>query len=148
MDRGAWWAIVHRIIKVRQDLATKQPQYDSWHTGTGTVWTDKKSYCLERSYWLGDGRAETISNRRWRASCSFTHLCHGIGHVDACLSLWNFTTWRFTCRGLTGGGESSFCQRSSIEKGASREEMPLSCCPLVWHLLLVYVPLDKPKGHK
>ena len=25
MDRGAWWSIVHRVIRVRHDLATKQP---------------------------------------------------------------------------------------------------------------------------
>ena len=25
MDRGAWWATVHRITRVRHDLATKPP---------------------------------------------------------------------------------------------------------------------------
>ena len=24
MDRGAWWALVHRVAKVRHDLVTKQ----------------------------------------------------------------------------------------------------------------------------
>ena len=26
MDRGAWWAIVHGVTKVRHNLATKQQQ--------------------------------------------------------------------------------------------------------------------------
>ena len=27
MDRGAWWAIVHGVTRVRHDLATKPPPY-------------------------------------------------------------------------------------------------------------------------
>ena len=27
MDRGAWWAIVHGVARVRHDLATKQPPF-------------------------------------------------------------------------------------------------------------------------
>ena len=29
MERGAWWAIFHRVSRVRYDLATKQ-QESSW----------------------------------------------------------------------------------------------------------------------
>ena len=27
MDRGAWWAVVHGVTKVRHDLVTKQQQH-------------------------------------------------------------------------------------------------------------------------
>ena len=30
MDRGAWQAIVHRVAKVRHNLATKQQQYNTY----------------------------------------------------------------------------------------------------------------------
>ena len=29
MDRGAWWATVHRLTRVRHDLATKPPHHPS-----------------------------------------------------------------------------------------------------------------------
>ena len=48
-------------------------QYNSWHTGVGIVWTDKKSYWLEEG--RGGGRWQnwsTVSVRRQRASCNFT----------------------------------------------------------------------------
>ena len=30
MDRGAWWATVHGIVRVRHELATKQDQQESF----------------------------------------------------------------------------------------------------------------------
>ena len=30
MERGAWQAIVHRVAKVRHNLATKQQQYNTY----------------------------------------------------------------------------------------------------------------------
>ena len=33
-------------------------KYNSWHTGAGIQWTDKKNYWLEEGEELGDGRAE------------------------------------------------------------------------------------------
>ena len=39
-----------------------------------------------------------VSNRRWRASCSFTHTWY---YWNEHLYLWKFATWRFICRGLT-----------------------------------------------
>ena len=27
MDRGAWWATVHGVVRVRHDLVTKPPPY-------------------------------------------------------------------------------------------------------------------------
>ena len=32
MDRGAWWAIVHRITKVGHDLVTNPPPYVYTHS--------------------------------------------------------------------------------------------------------------------
>ena len=36
-------------------------QYNSWHTGAGIEWTDKKSYYLEEGEEVGDGTAEGSS---------------------------------------------------------------------------------------
>lgn len=47
--------------------------------------------------------------------------------LDMLMHVWVFeifTTWRFTCSGLTGGGESSYCQRLQ-----HREEWAEKKCP-------------------
>ena len=36
-------------------------KYNSWHTGVGIEWTDKKNFSLEEGEELGDGRAEVWS---------------------------------------------------------------------------------------
>ena len=58
MDRGAWWATVHGIARVRHDLATKQQtQYD-----VGTRLSDLQTPVLN---WL---REVHHSMRRWGPS--------------------------------------------------------------------------------
>ena len=36
MDKGAWWATVHGLARIRHDLVTKLPPYTHTHTHTHT----------------------------------------------------------------------------------------------------------------
>ena len=80
-----------------QYLESPVVQYNSWLTGAGIQWTDRKCYWPEGR---GSGRQyrwRTVRNRRWRASHSFTHAWRW---WNAHLHLWKLTTWRFVCRRL------------------------------------------------
>ena len=74
MDRGAWQAIVHRVPRVRHDLATKLPQHSLSH------WC---SFPLLLTYWK-----LFIMNGCWVLSNGFLHLLIGSFLFFSLLQWW------------------------------------------------------------
>ena len=74
MDRGAWQAIVHRVPRVRHDLATKLPQHSL------SRWC---SFPLLLTYWK-----LFIMNGCWVLSNGFLHLLIGSFLFFSLLQWW------------------------------------------------------------
>ena len=56
MDRGAWWATVHGVAKVRHDLVTKQ-QYFHFCTASDTLLCSHLLRSLNKEAFGRDGEA-------------------------------------------------------------------------------------------
>ena len=94
MDGGAWWAIVHGIVRVSHDLATKPPQPNSLFPNqpgiepnafysvlaTGPPKKSPGAWVL----FLGDGKSEKSSAGIW-ADLIFTSIFFGNSYIEILL---------------------------------------------------------------
>ena len=146
MDRGAWWATVHRIARVGHDLATKPPpllhwQADSWPLSClgspcgidniGLIFTWKES----ASQWVDyhtKGHKATKKAWTWHSMMQKTWIPEFTTSVQSLNCVWLFASPWTAARqaSLSITNSQSSPKLLSIESVMPSNHLIL-CCPLL-----------------
>ena len=85
MDRGAWWATVHRVSKSRTQLSVRVRTHTHTHTYTHTIGLQYQVFLFMNLSYIS-----TYSGHMWYCSIKFKILC--IHDLHICVKL----TYKYT----------------------------------------------------